>query len=177
MATKTKVVFDSKKWASEVLKKVSEEQTLRLIAYAKDQINNIGVDIESKATKNNLDRTGNLLDSLCWGVFYNGKVQDFGFYRDDEASGISHLHEWSRPMGQQVDGHLMAEQFIAKYTTKTKKGWEVFFAVLAPYWGYWEKGFSVGNKTYHFSVMSHFFDAIKKDLEPSDVKLSVYVPS
>ena len=60
----------------------------------------------------------------------------------------------------------------------------VFFAILAPYWGYWEKGFNMkvgweGNRTaifQQFAVMSQFYDIVKSNLKPARTRLKVYVP-
>ena len=151
---------------------VVREQTNRLIAYAESEIKSIGNDISVAQTRNNLDRTGNLLDSLCFAVYYNGKLQKHGYYRSREALEDSALHEWSRPTGESVDGHLLAQNFIAQYRPK-ENGWEVFFAVLAPYWGYWEKGFVITHTGTHFewAVMTSHLDTVKQDLAPSDVRL------
>ena len=174
-----KVKFDSKKLQEALFKQLSLEQTTRLIAYAKEQIQSIGDDISVAPTTNNLDRTGNLLDSLCWGVYYNATLKDYGYYRTESATEDSYLHEFSRPKGMLVNGHNLAQNFIATYTPTTTKGWEVFFAVLAPYWGYWEKGFSmlITGMKFRWQVMAHHWDKVKRDLQPSNVTFRNYIPS
>ena len=138
---KSQVIFPKKQIEKRIFAKMSALQTERLIDYAMQEIQQIGNDISVFPHANNLDRTGNLLDSLCWGVYYNGSHRRSGFYRNLSASEVSHLHEYSRPMGKAVSGHYFAQQFIRRYKPSNEKGWEVFFAVLAPYWGYWETGF------------------------------------
>lgn len=168
----TKINFPKETIKKQMMAYVVREQTNRLIAYAESEIKSIGNDISVAQTRNNLDRTGNLLDSLCFAVYYNGKLQKHGYYRSRVAVEDSALHEWSRPTGESVDGHLLAQNFIAQYRPK-ENGWEVFFAVLAPYWGYWEKGFVITHTGTHFewAVMTSHLDTVKQDLAPSDVRL------
>lgn len=171
---KSKVVFPQKTIERQIFSKMSALQTERLADYAMREIILIGNDISVFPHANNLDRTGNLLDSLCWGVYFNGKRSKYGYYRPAEASEISHLHEYSRPMGESVSGHYMAQQFIQRYKPTNDKGWEVFFAVLAPYWGYWETGFESFGKELRWQVMTRHYDNVKKDLAPSNVTFHIY---
>ena len=173
------VKFDSKKWQEALFKQLSLEQTTRLIAYAKEQTQSIGDDISVAPTTNNLDRTGNLLDSLCWGVYHNGGQKGSGYYRKESATEDAYLHEFSNPKGMLVNGHALAQNFIATYTPTTTNGWEVFFAMLAPYWGYWEKGFTMPRTglKFQWQVMTHHWDEVKRDLHPSRVTFNNYIPS
>lgn len=161
-----------------MLDMVVKEQTARLIAYAQMEVKRIGNDISVAATRHNLDRTGNLLDSLCWGVCYEGSVKKYGYYRGSTAFEDSNLHEWSNPMGESVNGYYMASQFIASYQPKLSNGWEVFWAVLAPYWGYWEAGFTLKKSqiTYRWEVMTEHYDTVTKDLHPAKVTFNNYIP-
>ncbi len=179
MLRKARVIFPSKKVERELFKQLATEQTRRLIAYAEQEIERIGNDISAYQDANHLDRTGNLLDSLCWVVCYEGKVKKSGYYRAQEAVEESHLHEFSRPMGEDVMGRLRASQFISSYQPTITRGWEVAFAILAPYWGYWEEGFSMpyGTKKPQWQVMTRHYDVVKKDLSPSKVKFHNYIPS
>ena len=171
---------------------VIKEQNKRLIDYAKTTIQEIGNQIKEYHSKNGMDRTGNLLDSLCWGVVYNGKLVEGGFYRDRKASKDSFLHEWMDKDLRElypVNGRMFAEEYINSYGNNGQgTGWKVFFAILAPYWGYWENGFTMkrgggtmmqGNKFwtipqssqfYKFSVMTQFYDRAKADLKPARVR-------
>jgi len=181
-----------------------EEQSNRLVDYARGRIMMLGEVISMYHSRNNMDRTGNLLDSLCWGVTYKGKYVDNGFYREQRASMASGLHEWwgtnkidpmtgMRGAGSfyskrnkqweyvdatnlpEVWGHQMAEEFLIKQENKYPDGWMVFFAILAPYWGYWEKGFTMkkqGNFV-QFAVMTQFRDHIRQDLKPAKVTYRV----
>lgn len=169
----------------QMFKVVYEEQNRRLIEYAEDKIQEIGNSIKTFHSRNGMDRTGNLLDSLCWGVSYENKLIKSGFYRTATASGTSYLHEWFHGDVKYlipVNGHELAETYIQKYGQNGTKGWRVFFAILAPYWGYWEKGFTLksnyGNKTQfvQFAVMTQYYDTIKADLKPARVRFRVSVP-
>ena len=172
---KSKVIFPQKAIEKQIFTKMSALQTERLVEYALREIQLIGNDISVFPHANNLDRTGNLLDSLCWGVYFNGKKKDSGFYRNLTAGEISHLHEYSRPMGKAVSGHYMAQQFIQKYKPTNDKGWEVFFAVLAPYWGYWETGFETpSGKQLRWQVMTRHYDVVSNDLKPANVTFNIY---
>lgn len=179
MGTKSTVKFQDGLYKRSVLAKIAKEQSRRLILYAQSKIQSIGDSINLYNSANNMDRTGNLLDSLCWAVYYKGQRKGFGYYREETAAQDSHLHEWSRPMGVSVNGHVMAQNFVATYVSHYKDGWEIFFAVLAPYWGYWEKGFRMirNNQTYKWQVMTQHYDVIKQDLAPTKVTFHNYIPS
>jgi hypothetical protein len=177
MAGGTRVIFAKKKVEKAILAPIIAEQTRRLIAYAERTIGVIGASINNYHGANHMDRTGTLLDSLCWGVYYGGKAKKVGYYRSSEAYENSHLHEWQTPKGEEIDGHLRAAKFINSYNPQSH-GWEVFFAVLAPYWGYWEKGHrNIRNGRFqHFAVMTQYYDVVKKDLSPAKVTFKNYVP-
>jgi len=179
------------------------EQTRRLVEYAKKEIIRIGDMIQTYNSANHMDRTGNLLNSLCWGVTYDGKMSECGFYRAERVNirlnrwnqiqGMGHkdsygsfLHEWSEQMGESVNGRTMAEEFLLSRHGKRGK-WTVFFAILAPYWGYWESGFTLRggggdsgiprhSRFMQFQVMSHVFDDVRLALKPAETHLTVYVP-
>ena len=169
---------------------------MRLVEYAKETILKIGNKIKTYHSKHNMDRTGNLLNSLCWGVSYKGKFVDGGFFRDavHNNKGIantseSFLHEWFSGDEKYlipVDGRQLAEEYLRKVGNTGSTGWKVFFAILAPYWGYWEEGFTMrrgggiihgsGGKTWKiprtstfmkFAVMAEAYDKVRKDLKPA----------
>lgn len=174
-----------RKWGKKVAKLIADEQCVRLAEYAKEKIQEIGAEIQTYNSINHMDRTGNLLDSLCWGVSYDGKLMDSGFYRGQSATRDSYLHEWMRGDVKYltpVNGHQLAQDYVSKYGNNGTKGFRVFFAVLAPYWGYWEKGFTLksyfGNTSQfrQFSVMTQFYDVVKADLKPMRVRFRVSVP-
>lgn len=190
----SKVLFDAKKLAAEMMKNLSDEQTRRLIEYAKKEIVKLGNMIASYNGANGLDRTGNLLNSLCWGVTYNGEVKDSGFYREpkvgsrtnrwgqERGMGIkggsgSFLHEYFPDDMEPVYGRQFAEEYLNNVSGKSGK-WTVFFAILAPYWGYWESGFTMvkTGKRMQFQVMTHIFDDVRIELKPAKTHLTVYVP-
>lgn len=193
------VGFDANKMKEDMLKLVIDEQNIRLVDYAKKTIKSIGDTIKTYHSRNNLDRTGNLLNSLCWGVSYRGEMIDSGFYREavvhtkvntwgeERGMGIqggtsSYLHEFFDDM-EEVNGRQLAEDFLAKQQGVFPSGWRVFWAILAPYWGYWESGFTLrphygtGRTMYiQFSVMSQHYTRIIKDLYPAQMRSTAYVP-
>lgn len=186
-------------------------QTANLIDYAKTEIKKLGDMIQTYNSANHMDRTGNLLNSLCWGVTYDGRMSECGFYRSERTNitynrwgqvrGMgfqgghgSSLHEFFTNDSIPVDGRKFAEEFLLSKHGKRNK-WTVFFAILAPYWGYWESGFTMrtgsdatdenGNRVSNaprmtrfmqFQVMTHIFDDVRMALKPSETNLTVYVP-
>lgn len=180
-----------KKYGKDLKKEIANKQTTNLIDYAKTTIQRIGDKIASYTSQNNMDDTHNLLDSLCWGLVYNGKLVSKGFYRQQKASEESHLHDWFDSDISSlfpVYGHGLAEQFIQRFAKRngSGQGWRIFFAVLAPYWGYWEEGFTMihynpkskfrGATFTKFAVMTEFYDVVKADLTPAKVTFHNYVP-
>lgn len=189
------VKFDKQALFNDLFSKLSSEQTLRLIEYAKDKVIKIGSRIQEYSSKNNLDRTGNLLNSLCWFVSYGGNIQASGFYREEiyHNRGIgggqeSWLHEFLPDSAEIVQGRSLANDYIAKHQGGNGSGWKVSFAILAPYWAYWEQGFKMksggGNspiprstRFIKFAVMSEFFDELRADLKPrTNVTYTISVP-
>ena len=190
----SKVIFDAKKLAAEMMKNLSAEQTNRLIEYAKQTILEIGDKIQTYHSRNHMYRSGHLLRSLCCGVSYGGKLVYSGFYGDialkshttwNEANTTnSYLHEWIPEYEAfQIDGRQMAQNYIQRYghMGSGKGSWRVFFAILAPYWGYWETGFNMVHglgknrkSSFHqFAVMTEFYDKVDKDLKPAKVKFEI----
>ena len=187
----SKVIFDAKKLAAEMMKNLSAEQTNRLIEYAKQTILEIGNKIQTYHSRNHMYRSGHLLRSLCCGVSYDGKLVYSGFYGDialkahntwwEENTTNSYLHEWIPEYEAfQIDGRQMAQNYIQRYGSagSGNKTWRVFFAILAPYWGYWESGFThiKTGRRMQFQVMTHIFDDVRMDLKPAKTHLTVYVP-
>lgn len=180
--------FDAAKVKAAMLANVVKTQNERLISYAKKQIRLIGDAIMLYESKNHMDRTGNLLDSLCWGVSYDGKLVEGGFYREQVATTEAELHElfrtpvdgWDRQGLFPVYGHGLAENFINRYGNRGEKGyWKVFFAILAPYWAYWEKGHQnvMTHRFEQFRVMAHVYDRVKEDIRPAKVRFSYKAPT
>lgn len=192
MATKTKVIgLNAFLKATE--KQLAEfwvrEQNRLLIEYAKKEIVKLGKNIEAYHSRNHMDRTGNLLNSLCWGVAYDGRIVDSGFYREPithsrgmDGTSVSFLHEFFPNDVEERNGRQMAENFIASYKGRPNK-WTVFFAILADYWGYWESGFTMKSnfgegrpRFMQFQVMTYIYDDVRRDLRPAKPHLTVYVP-
>ena len=206
--------FNAAKMAEQMMANAVAEQNRRLIEYAEQRIIMLGETINSYNSRNHMDDTGNLLDSLCWGVCYDGKMVESGFYRSPKATRPSYLHGWSTvefadpkrfkkhavgesvsswvkmDAGEEVSGHQLAAEYLSQAHKKCKSGeWMVFFAILAPYWGYWEKGFTqvhgagfingkgFGSASFQqFAVMSQFYDIVKSNLKPARTRIKVYVP-
>ena len=100
----SKVIFDAKKLAAEMMKNLSAEQTNRLIEYAKQTILEIGNKIQTYHSRNHMYRSGHLLRSLCCGVSYDGKLVYSGFYGDialkahttwNESNTTKPSHNWN----------------------------------------------------------------------------------
>lgn len=178
--------FNAAKWEKDLINYWVGQQNARFIAYAKKKIMDIGNRMSHK------EKTGNLLDSLCWGLSYNQQLVSYGFYRNKKATEQSYLHEWWKGASwrkrskkakaefekldhwnlPEIHGHEMAEHFISIFANSARAkhdGWTLFFAVLAPYWGYWEEGFTMrsfwGSKRVQFPVMAETYDMIKSDLK------------
>ncbi len=201
---KSKIIgFNAKQLVETITTKAVQSQTERFIEYAKKEIQKLGDMIQTYNSANHMDRTGNLLNSLCWCVTYCGEVKGSGFYRPavtnkrqnrwgqergmgmNGGSGAA-LHEFFRD-SEIIDGRKLAEDFLSNQAKTDDNGepvgngWRVVFAVLAPYWGYWESGFTMtvkGNSIgfYQFAVMTHIYDDVRMDLKPAKTRLSVYVP-
>ena len=185
----SKVIFDTNALRRVMMDNLVREQTNRLIDYAKETITQIGNRILSYHSAHHMDRTGNLINSLCWGVSYGGELQDSGFFREASALSESFLHEFYPDFKYAfpVNGHALAQQYLSQYGKAGSKGsWRVFFAILAPYWGYWEQGFRMksggGNsgiprneKFLRFAVMTEFYDKITNDLRPAKTKIKIHV--
>lgn len=188
------VVFDSKALAKDILNNLVPYQTNLLIDYAMDEIKKLGDRIASYNGANGLDRTGNLLNSLCWGVTYDGVLKASGFYREEvhktrtnrwgQTRGLgvgggsdSFLHEFFRDDAELVDGRKLAKEYLQNVKGKSNK-WTVFFAILAPYWGYWEGGFRMvtTNKRMQFQAISYVWDDVRKDLKPAKTNITLYRP-
>lgn len=201
----SKISFNAQKVSTEIFRKLSIEQTRLLADYAAKKIQEIGKTISTYHSRHHMDRTGNLLDSLCWGVSYQGRLVDFGFYRQQRASSASGLHEWwsvewrdgqfwtrldQLPDEYKVYGHDLAQQYLDSYGNNARgNGWKLFFAILAPYWGYWENGFTLthglskkngsafqGATFVRFAVMTQYYDQVKADLKPARTRFRSSAP-
>ena len=176
---KSQVRFDKQALFNEMFNTFANEQTLRLIEYAKEKIIKIGDRIQTYHSRNNMFRTGNLLNSLCWYVSYDGDMQSNGFYKEESyrnrgigGGNESWLHEFTPDTSENVYGRQLANEYLSRHQSGNEKGWKVSFAVLAPYWAYWEQGFVMkshfggGSQFLKFAVMSEFFDDLRTELKP-----------
>lgn len=187
---KSVVKFNANTLRKVLKENLAQEQTDRLIEYAKNKIVEIGDKIQTYNSRNHMDRTGNLLNSLCWGVAYNNELKDSGFYREASSLRLSYLHErFEEKYAYPVDGHAEAEKYLRQYGRLGSGGgtWRVFFAIAAPYWGYWEEGFTMksgggrsgiprSSRFLKFAVMSQVYDSVGKDLKPAKVSIKVHAP-
>jgi hypothetical protein len=87
--------FNAKTLEKQMMANAVAEMNRRLVKYAETRIMLLGETISSYNSRHHMDDTGNLLDSLCWGVCYDGKMVQSGFYRSPKASMPSYLHGWS----------------------------------------------------------------------------------
>lgn len=183
---KSRVVgFNEAEIKEQLLRSIVAKQSKLLADYADDLTQKIGNTINGYASKNHMDRTGNLLDSLCWGVSYEGKLVYSGFFRERKASHDSYMHEWLSGDDKTlypVNGRMFAEEYLQRYgNSGSGEGWRVFVAILAPYWGFWENGFMMksgggfsgipfSQRWRQFAVMTQYYDTVKKDLKPARVR-------
>ena len=167
-----RVRFNKNEFRKELMeqKKAYEvEQTERFVAYAKEQVQLMGIEIEQLITSQD-GSTGNLLDSLCWAVWHNKHRKGMGYYRDPMAMEDSYLHEFSQNR-ESVNGRFLAQQFLMQYQSNLtiNSGWQIVWGVLAPYYAYWEAGHInklYGGQFVKFEAMSQRYDHIKAELEP-----------
>lgn len=189
---KSVLKFDKNALAKVMFDNLVEEQTQRLVDYAKRNVRLIGDAMMMYNSKYHMDRTGNLLNSLCWTVAYGGRLIDSGFYRDERINGVSsatkdiinkdghsYLHEWSPDRDVYVvNGREMAKKYIKQHGHHSVKGyWRVTFAVLAPYWGYWEEGFMLHGRRLQFNVMEQMWGKVSDDLKPAKVTFKTEAPT
>ena len=197
--------FNPDRMKKQMLSIAVDEQNKRLVDFAEQKIRLLGDAIQLYNSRNHMDRTGNLLDSLCWCVCYDGNMVKNGFYREKRANSLSFLHgytevgfiegnlrrKWKTAQsglinnpysyvdaGESVNGRERAEQYLAKAPKRCKSGqWMVMFAILAPYWGYWEEGHKniFTKKFEQFSVMTQFYDKISAELKPAKTRIHVSV--
>lgn len=179
MAKKTKVKFNAEKLRKAMIKKVANEQTKLLVIYAQEEIAKMGDALLEKMKEKPSDRTHNMLNSLVWAVYYDGKKSKHGFYRKSASTkGKAFLHELSdEPI--QVNGRELAQQFLKTYQPRVNKGWEIVWGVLVPYYAYWEQGH---NNTFYgkfvkFDMMTQRYDHIKNTLgDLARVTIDINVP-
>ena len=134
---KSRYKFNGKKFGNSLYKRIADEQTNRLIAYAQEELDEIVLSREFD------DRTRNLADSYIWCVYFQGKRKGFGTYGNKQARKQSLLHEYSPEMSVTVNGRKLAMEFARAYKPKETKGWEIVFSACAPYGAYLEAGFTL----------------------------------
>lgn len=178
--------FTRDKFRKDLMKRkklYEEQQTARLLAYAQEQVMLMGDEIKQIITSQD-GSTGNLLDSICWGVWHNKKSVGKGYYNKEiTATEYSYLHEFNPSIRESVSGRYLAQQFLEQYQANivTDKGWQMVWGVLAPYYAYWEAGHTNilrGGQFVQFTAMSQRYDHIRQALEPKcRVHFEVTVPT
>lgn len=168
-------------WKKDLTKDYIKAQGESLVSYARNKIIDIADAI--KATGYDMEDNGNLLDSLCWVVSFDGKKVGSGYYRKGTATEITYLHalfpEEVRKL-YPVNGHALASMFIREHAKKSEKGqWRVYFAILAPYWGYWELGHHnvLTHRYEKFAIMVETRDDVSRDLNPAVVDFHSSYPT
>lgn len=145
---KSQVKFDKQALFKEMFNTFANEQTLRLIEYAEQELK------EMQRSHTFTNRTYNLEDSYVWVVYYEGAIvpNGFGYLGSTKAQADSYGYS----------GRAMAEEFISKYNPRNKTGWEIVWAATMPYATALEKGLKP--RKHQFYVLSQRYDAITKKL-------------
>ena len=168
-------------WKKDLTQDYIKAQGEALVSYASNKIVQIADAI--KATGYDMEDNGNLLDSLCWVVSFDGKKVGSDYYRKKQAGEKSYLHTrfpkefWKN---YPVDGHALASLFIREHGKRSEKGqWCVYFAILAPYWGYWELGHHnvLTRRFEKFAVMVEKSDEVRRELSPAAVDFRSSYPT
>lgn len=101
------------------------------------------------------------------------------YNKDVQKARMLQKANWSyESAAEPVNGHALAQAYIDKAASKCKDGhWYVFFAILAPYWGYWEEGHNniFKHRFVKFNIMTWHYDKIKNDLKPAKMRFNVHV--
>lgn len=181
MATKTRWNFRAKEWSHNIYVETSKVQTEKLIQYAELEIQNIATELFGGTFAKGDYATGNMADSLCWGVWYNRKMAKTGYYLEQPQAYLpSYLHQLSKSRRVEVNGRWLAQQFLGQYKPETEKGWEIVFGCLAPYQAYWEAGHynRMLKQQVQFQAMTQRYDVIKNELSPlCKVDIIITVPN
>lgn len=163
MATRTRVKFDKERLRKMIMKNVVDEQTRRLLAYAREEL------YEMIATRDFMSRTFNLADSYVWAVYYDGAEKGHGYIGAKMANEKSLLHEWSKDPSKRipVDGRKEAAAFLRSFKGQLsgETGWVVVWAACAPYARYLDPA-AGGSKTNRFFVVSQRYDHINNVFSP-----------
>lgn len=133
------------------MERLVNEQTARLIEYAKKEI------VAMANTHRFTNRTYNLEDSFVWSVYYNGKSKGNGYYGAKQATTNAVFH------GKKINGRKLANEFARGYKP-IDKGWEIVWAATTPYAPILETG--VGERARIFEVISQRYDHIRAALAP-----------
>ncbi len=135
------------------------EQTNRLVEYAKEELEKM---VTTHTFKN---RTKNLEDSYAWGVYYKGELKESGF-RAKSASKPAKFH------GTNIWGNEEAVTFIQNGYTPPSNGWVVVWVAAAPYSVYLDPKSSYQSRSNHFFVISQRYDAIRQTFGEKAVTFS-----
>lgn len=135
----------------ELFDSLAEEQTKRLISYAKEALQ------EAYQNRSFNNDTYNLFDSYVWAVYYNGVLKEYGgLSQSEKAQGPTDFE------GQGIYGKQEAERFVNSYSPKTNKGWDMVIAATVPYAYKLEAG-ERGIPRRRFVVISTIYDDLVQD--------------
>lgn len=148
---KMTVTYDWTRVRKELFDNLAEEQTKRLIAYAKEALQQA---YNQRGFKND---TFNLLDSYVWAVYYKGSLKDYGGLTDTQLA-----QEPADFEGQGIYGKDEAQRFVNAYSPKTAKGWDMVIAATVPY-AYKLEAEERGIPRRKFEVISTVYDDLVQD--------------
>jgi hypothetical protein len=139
-----------------------KQQTDKLCVYASKMIKKINTFREAGMSNPSGDWTGNLGDSLCWIVYYNGNIANSGYARN-QAMAQDAQHDSS--VSGDIWGRELANNFIRSHNPSTTKGWEVVWAATVNYASKLEKGNSDVHKGVRLRIISQVFDNVVGDFK------------
>lgn len=131
MADVEVTITNLKKIEKEVLDQLAPDILVELVRFAKEELL-----LAFQGSTYAKDKTQNLADSYVWGVYYNGKLHEYGFLTNSKkATQPRRVSNTTKS----VYGRDEALAFINSYKPKTKM-FEVIFAVEMYYGSYLEGG-------------------------------------
>ena len=138
------------------------QQTAKLCVYASEMIKKINAFREAGLATPSGDWTGNLGDSLCWIVYYNGKIEKSGYARKDP---IAQSPQSDSDVNGDIWGRKLADDFIRSHNPSATKGWEVVWAATVNYASKLEQGISDIHEGLKLRIISQVFDQVVDDFK------------
>lgn len=130
-----------------------------LAEYAQDKLR------EAMDTRTFMHDTRNLYDSYIWIVYYNGRIDDYGFIEHNELADEPNYGLYGRDE---------ADNFLRWYKPQSR-GWEVVLAATMFYGLNLEKGYTYSGRS--FRVISQIFDELTSDFGSVKVIEKEYDPN